>query len=320
MQITTNDRGDRAGVHLVTGAFGYSGSYIARELLRDGKRVRTLTSRSGAGSDLADLVDRRPLDFSQPEELAASMEGASVLYNTYWVRFSEAGFSQADAVENTKTLFRLAREAGVKRIVHVSITKPAVDSPYEYFRCKAEMEQALADCGVPYSVLRPAVLFGGDDILINNMAWVLRRLPVVGVFGSGKYGMQPIHVEDFARLAVRAGRAKGNEIVQAVGSEVWSYRDLLGALAKAMGLRRWITSVPTSVGLLASACIGKLQGDVTLTQEEVGALMDGLLAVDSPGSLAERAKDGALQNPLGQWMRANANSLGQTYANELGRR
>ena len=310
----------KPGVHLVTGAFGYSGSYIAKQLLASGAKVRTLTSRRGEDSELANLVERRPLDFSNPDELKGSMRGVSVLYNTYWVRFSKAGFSQSEAVENTAALFACARDAGVKRIVHVSITHPSLDSPYEYFRCKAKMERALVECGLPYSILRPAVLFGGDDILINNMAWALRRLPVFGVFGDGNYPMQPIHVEDFARLAVRAGQATGNEIVQAVGSEIWSYRELLRSLARSMGLRRLVVGVPKSLGLLASTCIGRLQRDVTLTGEEVGALMDGLLAVDTAVDGPSGVLDDALQNPLGRWMRDQGDHLGRHYANELRRR
>ena len=245
------------------------------------------------------------------------MRGARVLYNTYWVRFSEAGFSQAEAVRNTKLLFDCARKVGVERIVHVSITQPSMDSPFEYFRGKAELEAALGEVGVPYTILRPAVIFGGEDILINNIAWSLRHLPIFGIFGDGEYQLQPIHVEDLARLAVRAGNATGSEIVQAVGPTVLTYQELVRGLSKAMGLRRPVVPVPTWFGLWASRLIGRLVHDVTLTREEVGALMANLLLPTEE----ERTRPSSVGRiDIKEWMKKNAETLGRSYANELARR
>src|SRR5574341_600408 len=179
-------------LHVVTGAFGYSGSYIARRLLDQGCRVRTLTNSTRRGHPLATGIDVRPLAFHQPRTLVDALQGAAVLYNTYWVRFNHRSFTHAQAVANTLVLFDAARQAGVGRIVHVSITKPSEDSPLEYFRGKARLERALIESGIPYTILRPAVLFGGADILVNNIAWALRHLPVFGVFGEGGYRLQPI--------------------------------------------------------------------------------------------------------------------------------
>lgn len=301
-------------VHLVTGAFGYSGSYIARELLAAGHEVRTLTSKSGAGHDLEGQVAAYPLDFDDMDGLRLALTGVHVLHNTYWVRFSKAGFSQALAVRNTKRLFECAQDTGVERIVHVSITHPSIDSPYEYFRGKAELEASLATTGIPHTILRPAVLFGGDDILINNIAWSLRHLPVFGVFGDGAYRLQPIHVQDFARLAVLAGRGSGDEVIDAVGPEIWGYRDLVQALAKALRVRRLIVSMPTSLALLGSRLVGLAQRDVVLTREEVGALMDDLLVTDSVLD-SEMAP-----TRLSTWMSDHASELGRDYASELSRR
>jgi NADH dehydrogenase len=304
-------------LHLVTGAFGYSGSYIASALLEAGHRVGTLTSRNGAGHALCSRVEARPLNFDRPDELRESMARTRVLYNTYWVRFSKAGFSQNEAIANTKLLFECAREAGVERIVHVSITNPSLESPYEYFRGKAELERALQETGIPHTILRPAVLFGGDDILINNIAWSLRYLPVFGVFGDGQYQLQPIHVEDLARLALRAGAATGSETVHAVGSEAWPYRELVKAIAKAIGVRRLLVPVPTWFGMLAARVLGFALRDVLLTREEIEALMDNLLV---PDKSVEIGPNDAVQISLGKWMTENAETLGRKYANELARR
>ncbi len=191
------------GFDVVTGAFSYSGAAIASELQAAGRRVRTLTGHPGrAPADTS--IEVRPLDFADPAALAESLRGARTLYNTYWVRFAHGQVDHPAAVTHSRVLFQAAAEAGVQRIVHVSITNPSADSPYPYFRGKAAVEQALRDLGVSHAVLRPAILFGGHGVLINNIAWLLRRLPVFAVGGTGEYRIRPIHVDDLARLAVRA--------------------------------------------------------------------------------------------------------------------
>ena len=194
------------GFDVVTGAFSYSGAAIASELQAAGRRVRTLTGHPGPGAPRPLTgIEVRPLDFADPAALAESLRGARTLYNTYWVRFAHGNVDHPVAVARSRVLFQAAAEAGVQRIVHVSITHPSADSPYPYFRGKAAVEQALRDLGVSHAVLRPAILFGGNGVLINNIAWLLRHLPVFAVGGTGEYRIRPIHVDDLARLAVRAG-------------------------------------------------------------------------------------------------------------------
>jgi NADH dehydrogenase len=302
---------DDRELHVVTGAFGYSGRYITERLLRSGKRVRTLTNSPDREHPFGDRVEVHPLQFDFPERLAQSLEGARVLYNTYWVRFNYGDFSFADAVENTRTLFAAARRAGVSRVVHVSITNPSEDSPLEYFRGKAVLERELRESGLSYAILRPAVLFGGEDILINNIAWVLRRLPVFGVFGSGDYRLQPIHVHDFADLAVAEGAERADRTIDAIGPETFTYRELVRELAQTLGVRRAIVSLPPRLGYATGWLVGKAMGDVIITRDEIEGLMQGLLATDSAP---------AGQTRLTVWARDNADTLGRRYATELGRR
>ena len=171
---------------VVTGAFSYSGAVIASELQAAGHRVRTLTGHPGR-APAGTAIEVRPLDFTDPAGLTESLRGARALVNTYWVRFAHGQVSHEIAVARSRVLFQAAAEAGVRRVVHVSITHPDADSPYPYFRGKAAVEQALADLGLPHTVLRPAILFGGNGVLINNIAWLLRHLPVFAVGGTGEY-------------------------------------------------------------------------------------------------------------------------------------
>ncbi|MGD0900841.1 MAG: NAD(P)H-binding protein [Thermoguttaceae bacterium] len=296
---------------VVTGAFGYSGQYIARRLLDRGVAVRTLTNSPERENPLHGRVVAGAYHFDDPARLTQSLAGAEVLYNTYWVRFNSRDFSHATAVENTLKLFTAAKEAGVARLVHISIANPSEDSPLEYYRGKARLERALIESGLSYSILRPTVLFGGEDILINNIAWMLRHLPVVGVFGDGRYGIRPIHVEDLADLAVQEGHSTGNRIVDAVGPETFTYRELLRRIGLLIGKPRRAISVPPWLGYLATRALGKVLRDVIITREEIAGLMAGLLSVDSPATGKTRLTD---------WARQNADTLGRRYASELARR
>ncbi|MCH8314916.1 MAG: NAD(P)H-binding protein [Planctomycetes bacterium] len=297
--------------HVVTGAFGYTGKYIAQRLLDAGHAVRTLTNSPQRTNPFGSRVAVHPYNFDDPPKLVAALEGADVLYNTYWVRFTHKLFKQADAVDNTLTLFEAAKQAGVKRIVHVSITNPSDDSPLEYFSGKARLERALIESGLSYAILRPAVLFGHEDILINNIAWMLRKLPIFGVFGNGRYRLQPMYVEDFADLAVHQAAQSPNVIIDAIGPETFTFRELVKTIAQAIGVRRLIVPVPPALGFALGWLLGRIKGDVIITRQEIRGLMDDLLYVDSPPAGSTK---------LSAWARQHADDLGKHYANELARR
>ncbi len=302
---------DEQQLHAVTGAFGYSGKYIAQRLLEAGHRVITLTNSLDKPNPFGDRVKACPFHFDEPARLAESLRGVAVLYNTYWVRFNYKTFSYAGAVDNTLKLFAAAKAAGVRRVVHVSITNPSEDSPLAYFRGKAGLEQALIDSGLSYAILRPTVLFGKGDILINNIAWALRRLPVFGVFGDGNYRLQPVYVDDLAKLAVEQGAGNENVTINAIGPETFTYRELVKQLGQIIGRPRPIISLPPWLGWLGGWLLGRLVGDVVVTREEISGLMAELLYVDSPPTGSTRLTD---------WAGENAAILGKKYASELARR
>ncbi len=298
-------------LHVVTGAFGYSGKYIATRLLQAGHRVRTLTNSPDRPDPFAGRVEAHPFHFDEPDQLAESLRGAAVLYNTYWVRYNARDFTHAAAIDNTRRLFEAAVRSGVQRVVHVSITKPSEDSDLEYFRGKALLERALKETGLSHAILRPAVLFGKEDILINNIAWTLRRLPVFAVFGKGDYRLQPIYVDDLAALAVEQGSLRENVTIDAVGPETFTYRQLVTTIAAAIGKRRPIVSMPPRIAASATWLMGLLVKDKIITADEIAGLMRGLLCTDSPPAGPTRLSD---------WAREHADTLGVRYVSELARR
>jgi len=252
-----------------------------------------------------------PFHFDEPSRLRESLEGVEALINSYWVRFERRQVTHEGAVANTKTLFQAAKAAGVRRIVHISITNPDIHSPLSYFRGKAELELALQDLGVTYCILRPAVLFGKEDILINNIAWSLRHFPVFGVFGAGDYKLQPIYVDDLAVAAAARATGATNEIVNAIGPETFTYRELVEAIKRILGLHRSVVPVPPAVGYWGGRLMGLLLNDVVITRGEIRGLMENRLYVEAP--------------PLGTtkltgWIARHRETLGRHYTSELARR
>ena len=294
---------------VVTGAFSYSGAAIARDLLAAGRGVRTLTGHPGrAPADSP--IEVRPMDFADPAALERDLSGAHTLYCTYWIRFPHGAASHEVAVANLKVLFDAAARAGVQRIVHVSITHADPASKYPYFRGKGQVEEYLAAVGVPCAVVRPAILFGGNGVLLNNIAWLLRHLPVFAVGGTGDYRIRPIHVEDLARLCVQAADASETEIIDAVGPERPAFIDLVRFIKDAVGSRSAVVRVPGSVIPPTARLLGLALRDTLLTAEEFEAMAGGLADTDGPATG---------ETSLTRWITDHKGTLGRTYANELTR-
>ena len=295
---------------VVTGAFSYTGRYVTRRLLDQGVRVRTLTRSRDAEDPFGGRVEVAPLDFSDPNGLRRSMQGAGVFYNTYWVRYAHGSITFDLAVENTRTLFEAAKRAGVARIVHFSVTNPSSGSALPYFRGKARVEDMLKGLGVTYAIIRPTLVFGVGDLLLNNMAWALRRFPVFPVYGSGDYPVQPVYVEDLAAQAVEAGSHSENSVADAAGPDTFSFEALLRLLASTMGVRARLVHTPPSVGLALTRLVGLLMRDMVLTRDEVDGLMAGLLTSEAVPTGTTRLSD---------WLAENGDWLGRRYVSELRR-
>ncbi len=297
------------GLDVVTGAFSYSGRSIARASMDQGRRVRTLTGHPDR-APFDSAIEARPLDFDDQLGLVESLRGATTLYNTYWVRFARSQVDHDLAVANSRTLFQAARRAGIRRIVHVSITNPSVASPLPYFRGKALVERALVESEVPFTILRPAILFGGDGVLLNNIAWLLRHLPVFAVGVRGDYRIRGIHVDDLARLCVAEGAESRDRVIDAVGPERPIFLELVTAIRKAVGSRAVIVRVPGATVPVMSRAVGWALHDVLLTRDEYRAMSDGLADTDGPATGTTL---------LSEWLDAHGRDLGLCYANELER-
>lgn len=295
---------------VVTGAFGYIGRYIARRLLESGREVRTVTTHPDKPNPFGAAVQAFPFDFNDPARLTGHLEDAETLFNTYWIRFPYGGQTFASAVRNTRTLFECAKKAGVKRVVHIGVTNASVNSGLPYYRGKAQQEEALIASSLPHSIVRPTLVFGKEDILVNNIAWCLRTFPLFPIFGPGCYRVQPVFVEDLAAIAVEQASASGNVTIDAIGPDSFTFEEMVRLMAKEMGRKPRFVHLPPSAGLLAGRVISLAKRDVLLTKDELAGLMEEYLT-------SRQAPNGRTR--FGDWLRANSRTVGRRYTSELAR-
>jgi NADH dehydrogenase len=291
----------------VTGAFSYSGKYITKRLLERGEEVITLTGHPNRADPFGGKVKAYPLDFDEAS-MTRSLQGVDALVNTYWVRFDKGENTQPRAVENTRKLINAANAAGVKRVVHISITNPSAESHLPYFWGKAANEKTVMESGMDYAILRPTVLFGKEDILINNIAFLLRRFPIFALPSDGSYKLQPVYVDDVAELAVEGIYSKENYVIDAVGPDIFTFKEMVEMIGEKIGAKRLLISVPPRLALLAAQFLSIFVSDVILTPEEVDGLMAWLLVSKEPPRGKTRLAD---------WLAANKDRVGAKYASEL---
>jgi uncharacterized protein YbjT (DUF2867 family) len=299
-----------APTDLVTGAFSYTGKRVASRLLAAGRRVRTLTNHPPSDGTPSNGIDLHPLDFDQPRVLEEALGGVDTVYNTYWIRFPRGELTYERAVENSRRLIQAARRAEVRRFVHVSIANATEDSLLPYYSGKARVEAFVRDSGLSYAIARPTVIHGGGDVLVNNIAWFLRHLPVFAIPGSGRYRVQPVYVEDHADLLVHLGGSVDNTELDSVGPEVFPFEELVRLIHRQVGSRTLIVKTRGRLVLRGLGLVGPLLRDVVLTADEVQGLMQELLISTGRPTCPTSFRE---------WLAANAQSVGRRYASELAR-
>jgi len=295
---------------IVTGASGYTGRYVTRVLLSRGRRVRTLTGHPSRANPFGDQIESAPFNFDRPEDLARSLQGAGTVFNTYWIRFPYGGQSFDSAVANTRLLIEAATRADVRKFVHISVTNATTPSQLPYFRGKAMVEAALKESALSYAIIRPALIFGVEDILLNNIAWLLRRFPFFAIPGRGDYRVQPIFAADLAEIAVDAARDDRRITQDAVGPEIFTFDELVRMLARAVHRKAKLVHVDPRIALAMTQIVSWLVRDVMLTRDEIRGLMTNLLVTDSPPNAATR---------FSEWLASNADKIGLAYQSELAR-
>jgi NADH dehydrogenase len=304
--------------NLVTGSFSFSGRYITLELLKTGERIETLTNHPKSNYSYYSKITIKPYRFDDFKALVDNFRGVDTFYNSYWIRYPHGSTSWNDAIKNSHKLFKACKLAGVKKIVHISVTNPTIDSPYSYFKGKAIVEELLKRSGVPYTILRIAWMFEAGDILVNNIAWILRRFPIFGVFGDGKYKLQPVSLKTLGRVAVE-NRYLGNhtkninKTIDVIGPETYTYLEFVTIINKTLKTKTLIIPFPgitEYIPILVSKFLNFFLQDRILTLDEIGSLKDNLLFTNSP-------KIGF--KSFNKWLQKNKLQLGRHWSNEIKR-
>ena len=295
---------------VVTGAFGYIGRYISAQLLESGRQVKTVTTHIDKPNPFGASVRAFPYHFDHPKRLEETLRGVDTLYNTYWIRFEHAGVTFERAVENTKTLFRCAEGAGVRKIVHISVTHASEESPLPYYKGKGLQEKALRESAVPYAIVRPTLVFGKEDILVNNIAWLIRKFRVFPIFGDGQYKVQPIYAGDLASIAIDCAKSSASDTIDAIGPETFTFRELAEIISSAIGRDVALVRVPLWMGIMLGKIIGLLVKDVILTRNELRGLMSNLLTSPQKPNAHTKFSD---------WLKENSQTVGSVYSSELDR-
>lgn len=297
-------------MNVVTGAFGYIGRYITQQLLDSGHVVKTITTHPDKFNPFGKAVTAYPYHFDRPDELISTLKGATTLYNTYWIRFEHGGATFDDAVQNTLTLFNCAKQAGIQRIVHISVTNPSLDSSLPYYRGKALQERGLQELGVPCKIIRPTLVFGQEDILVNNIAWLIRKFPVFPIFGRGDYKLQPVYAADLAKIAVEDESRGGNQLLDAVGPEDYTFEQLVRLIGATIKPQVKYIHLPPALGIALGGMIGSVVRDVILTRDELRGLMENKLTSNQSPNGTTRFSD---------WIEENQTTIGKNYTSELDR-
>ena len=292
---------------VVTGAFSFTGKYIAARLLALGREVRTLTRHEQSESPFGDAVRAFPLAFDAPGKLRDALRGADTLYNTYWIRSPRAEVTFERAVANTKVLLAAAGEAGVRRVVQLSVSNASASSSLPYFRGKALADEALAASGLSYAIIRPTLIFAREDVLVNNIAWLVRRFPVFVIPGDGRYTLQPVAAEDVARLSVAAAASDEVQAFDAAGPDVFTFEELVRLVCETAGSRARLVHAGLGLTHGLAALLGAILRDTLITRAELRGLMGNLLTSSAPARGERRFED---------WLRENAGALGGSYTSE----
>lgn len=298
----------------ITGAWSYSGRRVAARLLQAGHTVVSLTNRKIPDPDPHDgRVRAEPYDFS-PGALERALEGVDVLACAYWTRHDRAPLgnrgpwlSHAEAVSRSARIIESARAAGVSRLVWTSIANPGLDPDLSYYAGKAEVERLVQESGLPHAILRPACFFGPAAILIENVAWAARRMPVVPIPAGPEYRIRPIHVGDYAELIADAVASGDTYTRDACGPDRVEFGELIRTIARLCGGRARPVRLPLRACAPLYAAASRVIRETILTTDElIGLSRNRLDSLEPPAG----------PTSLLAWLEEHASEVGVRFARE----
>ena len=271
---------------LVTGATGYVGRRVVRRLVEGGESVRCLVRSSSDLSALGGLnLETEFGDVTDPLALRSACQGVdSVVHLVAIIREKKA--STFDGINHlgTRNVVAAAREKGVKRFIHLSAIGAGPNPKFPYLYSKWQGEQAAAEGGMSYVILRSSIIFGQGDEFINALAAAARWGPVAPIIGSGKTRFQPIFVEDVATCIIQALRDTEltGRIVEIGGPDQLSYKEIMELIISTYGIWRLKVRIPVFFMQVLAPLLGKLVPHPPITPTQLDMInLDNIAEPDS---------------------------------------
>ncbi len=266
----------------VTGATGFVGSHLCRELAARGHAVTALVREGSSAERLAgENISFARGDITRPESLPPAFQGCDAVVHLVGIIRERPGQTfEGIHAEGTASVVRAARQAGVRRLVHMSAAGTRPDAASSYHRTKWLGEEAVRASGLEWVVLRPSLIFGRGDGFTTTMMDLVRRAPVVPVIGSGKNLMQPVAVGDVCAAfaaSVEEERHTG-QTYELGGPDRLTYEEIVRMVVRAMGLRRRFVHIPAGLMMPVAAVLSRLSPRFPLTPDQIRMLQEDNIA------------------------------------------
>jgi uncharacterized protein YbjT (DUF2867 family) len=273
----------------VFGGTGFLGRRIVQHLLESDVLVRVASRHPKRAAALFPDVhfsfESTQADIDDDGSIATGVAGVFGVVNAVSL-YMESGQQTFHSVhvEGAARVARLAREAGVERLVHVSGLGSDAKSTSPYIRSRGEGERVVREAFPTATLIRPSVMFGRGDAFVGPIAAMLRRLPVFPLFGGGQTRLQPAYVEDVAEAIARVMQEPDSKVCYELGGpRVYTYRSLLEVIAQSLAKKPLLVPVPFDLWRMF-AVAAEMFPQPPITRDQVELMqIDNVVSLDSPG-------------------------------------
>lgn len=250
---------------LVTGATGFVGSHLVKRMRQEGLKVRAVTRTPAKAQSLADLgVEVVPGEIADPASLEAAAQGCDRVIHLVGIIQEGRGFTfRSVHVEGTQNVLDAAKKAGIGHFVYQSAVGSREGAKSEYHRTKWEAENLVRAGGIPYTILRPSLIYGPGDLFTIRISEMIKVSPVLPVIGTGRSKVQPIFIDDVVECIrkIVTGESFLNKIYEIGGPDELTYEEVTKAIAAAMGVDRPVVHMPLffmrTMAMVAEAILPK---------------------------------------------------------------
>ncbi len=285
----------------VFGGTGFLGSAIVRTLLQRGARVRIAARRPERlhPSEHPERLTTLQADITDVASVAAALDGCRAVVNAVGL-YVEHGADTFEAVHvrAAGNVARLAAQAGVEQLVHVSGIGASADSSSSYVRARADGERRVSDSFGDASILRPSVLFGPGDSFLSTIDGISRLSPIFPLFGDGGTRMQPVYVDDVAEAVARVleDSTTRARICELGGPRIYTYREIIECVLDYRRRRRVLMPVPFGIWiaqakLLAVVPSAPLTVDQVILMRDDNVVDEGMMTLKDLGVTARSIED-----------------------------